>query len=174
MSLVQEANELLVDGVVDSGKVFAEVGNINDSLDVFFLLVSGYLVFLMQAGFAMLTAGSVRSKNTKNVLLKNVLDACVGSIAFFLFGWAFSWGPGGNKFIGSGNYALSDYSGNAFSEYHNFFFQWTFAATAATIVSGSVAERTSCKLLRVFFFFCIAMPLEGLFSNIFISLLSSP
>jgi len=54
------------------------------SLDVMFVLVSGYLVFLMQAGFAMLTAGSVRSKNTKNVLLKNVLDACVGAIAYYV------------------------------------------------------------------------------------------
>jgi len=54
------------------------------SLDVMFILVSGYLVFLMQTGFAMLTAGSVRSKNTKNVLLKNVLDACVGAIAYYV------------------------------------------------------------------------------------------
>ncbi|OSX77964.1 hypothetical protein BU14_0126s0003 [Porphyra umbilicalis] len=109
------------------------------SLDVMFVLVSGYLVFLMQAGFAMLTAGSVRSKNTKNVLLKNVLDACVGAIAYYLFGYAFAYGPVDNVFLGHSNWALSDDT----QEFHIWFFQWTFAATAATIVSGSVAERTS-------------------------------
>lgn len=109
------------------------------SMDVFFVLFSGYLVFLMQTGFAMLTAGSVRTKNTKNVLLKNVLDACVGLVAYYLFGYAFAYGPESNDFLGHSNWALSDDT----QEFHIFFFQWTFAATAATIVSGSVAERTS-------------------------------
>lgn len=86
----------------------------------------------------MLTAGSVRSKNTKNVLLKNVLDACVGAIAYYLFGYAFAYGNASNSFIGHSNFALSEDT-----DFHFFFFQWTFAATAATIVSGSVAERTS-------------------------------
>lgn len=141
-------------GVIDSTKVaeaVAEAQNIStansNSLNVFFVLVSGYLVFLMQAGFAMLTAGSVRTKNTKNVLLKNVLDACVGAVAYFLFGWAFAYGSN-HPFIGSNFFALSrrfgepgvDSNGNSLS---SFFFQWAFAATAATIVSGSVAERTS-------------------------------
>lgn len=87
----------------------------------------------------MLTAGSVRTKNTKNVLLKNVLDACVGLVAYYLFGYAFAYGPKSNAFLGHSNWALSDDS----QDFHFFFFQWTFAATAATIVSGSVAERTS-------------------------------
>ncbi|KAI0566173.1 Ammonium Transporter [Gracilaria domingensis] len=105
----------------------------------------------------MLTAGSVRSKNTKNVLLKNVLDACVGAIAYYLFGYAFAYGEDGtsaNDFIGTGNYALSQgfgvTSGNGF---HDFFFQWAFAATAATIVSGSVAERTSFYAYMGYAFF---------------------
>ncbi|KAI0566162.1 Ammonium/urea transporter [Gracilaria domingensis] len=99
----------------------------------------------MQCGFAMLTAGSVRSKNVKNVLIKNVLDACVGALSYYLFGWAFAYGPGGKAqgFIGFGQFALSSYDGEAFSDFTGWFFQWAFAATAATIVSGSVAERTS-------------------------------
>ncbi|KAK1859409.1 hypothetical protein I4F81_002005 [Pyropia yezoensis] len=116
-----------------------QVSRNSDSMDVFFILVSGYLVFLMQTGFAMLTAGSVRSKNTKNVLLKNVLDACVGAIAYYLFGFAFAYGTEANSFLGHSDFALS---GDR-TDFHFFFFQWTFAATAATIVSGSVAERTS-------------------------------
>lgn len=131
-----------------------------DALDVFFVLISGYLVFLMQAGFAMLTAGSVRSKNTKNVLLKNVLDACVGALAYWLFGWAFAYGEGDSAapgFIGTGNFALSQRFGTDSDQgFHDFFFQWAFAATAATIVSGSVAERTSFYAYMGYAFFLTA------------------
>uniref|UniRef100_A0A7S3EK75 Ammonium transporter n=1 Tax=Rhodosorus marinus TaxID=101924 RepID=A0A7S3EK75_9RHOD len=111
-----------------------------NAVNVVFVLLSGFLVFLMQGGFAMLEAGSVRTKNTKNVLLKNVLDACCGVIAFYVFGFAFSSGEPSNAFIGYGNFALADFPKE---QYHEFFFAWTFAATAATIVSGCVAERTS-------------------------------
>eukprot|EP00189_Rhodosorus_marinus_P014086 CAMPEP_0184738036 /NCGR_PEP_ID=MMETSP0315-20130426/777_1 /TAXON_ID=101924 /ORGANISM="Rhodosorus marinus, Strain UTEX LB 2760" /LENGTH=480 /DNA_ID=CAMNT_0027205571 /DNA_START=159 /DNA_END=1601 /DNA_ORIENTATION=- len=114
-----------------------------------FVLFSGYLVFMMQNGFAMLTAGSVRTKNTKNVLLKNLLDACVGAMGYWIFGYAFAYGnpinpdtgeAEVNPFIGHTYFALADLPE---TEFVSFFFQWTFAATAATIVSGSVAERTS-------------------------------
>eukprot|EP00172_Hildenbrandia_rubra_P001325 Plantae.Rhodophyta-Hildenbrandia_rubra.ctg18655.p1 GENE.Plantae.Rhodophyta-Hildenbrandia_rubra.ctg18655~~Plantae.Rhodophyta-Hildenbrandia_rubra.ctg18655.p1 ORF type:complete len:522 (-),score=80.14 Plantae.Rhodophyta-Hildenbrandia_rubra.ctg18655:723-2288(-) len=123
-----------------------QVGANIEAMNVMFVLFSGYLVFFMQTGFGMLTAGSVRSKNTKNVLIKNVFDACVGAIAYFLFGWAWAYGTGISAapgFIATGNYALSSVNGEPFTDFVNFFFQWAFAATAATIVSGSVAERTS-------------------------------
>lgn len=155
-ALAELVGGISTDGVLDADAVGTQLLSLGGSMDVFFILVSGYLVFLMQAGFAMLTAGSVRSKNTKNVLLKNVLDACVGSIAYFLFGWAFAYGPGSNKFIGWGNWALSAYQGEDFNDYHNFFFQWAFAATAATIVSGSVAERTSFYAYLAYAFFLTA------------------
>mmetsp|Transcript_9350 Transcript_9350/g.34302 ORF Transcript_9350/g.34302 Transcript_9350/m.34302 type:complete len:490 (-) Transcript_9350:247-1716(-) len=114
----------------DAAQVAADV-------DVQFLLTSGYLVFIMQAGFAMLEAGSVRAKNTINVLLKNVLDACVGAIFWYLLGWGFAYGEDAGGFIGSNDFALS-----VTNDFPNWFFQWTFAATTATIVSGAVAERT--------------------------------
>jgi len=60
--------------------------------NIFYLLVSGYLVFFMQCGFAMLSAGSVRSKNAMNIILKNLLDACFGALGWFLFGFAFAYG----------------------------------------------------------------------------------
>lgn len=128
------------------------------AINSFFVLVSGYLVFLMQAGFAMLTAGSVRSKNTKNVLLKNVLDACVGAIAYWLFGFAFAYGPDSDapKFIGSGNFAGDKLGMELQQSFVTFFFQWAFAATAATIVSGSVAERTSFYAYMAYAFFLTA------------------
>lgn len=106
------------------------------AIDSAFVMISGYLVFFMQLGFAMVTAGSVRSKNTKNVLLKNLLDACVGAFAYYTFGWAFAYGSKG-PFIGFRQFAMTR------GDLGMFFFQWAFAATAATIVSGSVAERTS-------------------------------
>jgi ammonium transporter, Amt family len=137
------ADDLLTQSSLDATKIAAEITSVSMSLDVAFILLSGYLVFFMQTGFAMLTAGSVRSKNTKNVLMKNILDACVGSIAYYVFGWAFAYGPAGNRFIGLGNFALSSQDGVAFNQYHLFYFQWAFAATSTTIVSGSVAERTS-------------------------------
>jgi ammonium transporter, Amt family len=96
----------------------------------------------MQAGFAMLCAGSVRQKNCKNIMLKNLLDASFGAIGFYTMGFAFAFGGTvGEKvtFIGNGNFGLKDVDGYAF-----FFFQYAFAASAATIVAGTVAER--CKM----------------------------
>lgn len=97
---------------------------------------------MMQAGFAMLCAGSVRQKNVKNIMLKNLLDACGGAIGFYLLGFGFAYG-GDDKpektFIGNSYFALK-----GFDDYAGFFFQFAFAATAATIVAGTVAER--CKM----------------------------
>lgn len=116
-------------------------------LNSMFVLMSAYLVFVMQAGFAMLCAGSVRTKNTMNILLKNVIDAAAGAVAFYLFGWAFAWGDDSKApgFIGSGNYGLHD-----FDDYVSWMFQWAFAAAAATIVSGAMAERTAFSAYLVY------------------------
>jgi len=86
----------------------------------------------------------VRSKNVMNILIKNVLDACVGAVAFYLLGFGVAYGvpaagEAGNTFIGSGNWALSE---DHFNNWQFFLFQLAFSAAAATIVSGSVAERT--------------------------------
>jgi len=125
------------------------------AIDSSFMLFSAYLVFFMQAGFAMLCAGSVRSKNVMNILIKNILDACVGAIAFYLFGFGVAYGVTDgikpNSFIGSGNFALSDYKTWQF-----FLFQWAFSAAAATIVSGSVAERTAFQAYLGYSFFLTA------------------
>merc|ERR1719223_1821658 len=95
----------------------------------------------MQAGFAMLCAGSVRQKNVKNIMLKNLLDACGGAIGFYTLGYGLSYG-GEGTFIGDTSFALKGFSSGP--EYIGFFFQFAFAATAATIVAGTVAER--CKM----------------------------
>lgn len=119
------------------------------SISAAYILYSGSLVFLMQCGFAMLCAGSVRQKNVKNILLKNLMDAAGGAIAFWAVGYAFAYGDNNGPFIGTNKFFLADlkvYGDSA----QSWFFQWAFAATAATIVAGTVAER--CKMVAYFFY----------------------
>jgi len=94
----------------------------------------------MQAGFAMLCAGSVRAKNAKNIMLKNLLDACGAAIGFWALGWGFAYGGADSSkvtFIGDKDFFLS----SGINDHKGWFFQFAFAATAATIVAGTVAER---------------------------------
>lgn len=117
------------------------VAGATSGVDTFFLLFAGALVFLMQSGFAMLCAGSVRQKNVKNIMLKNLLDACGGAVGFYTVGYGFAYGTG-NTFIGGSNFAVNEMRNGP--GYIGWFFQFAFAATAATIVAGTVAER--CKM----------------------------
>jgi len=138
-----------------------DVAAITGSVDASFMLFSAYLVFFMQAGFAMLCAGSVRSKNVMNILIKNVLDACVGCIAFYLFGYGVAYGTDkkgkASSFIGAGDFALAKGEKDAaFTDWNFFLFQWAFSAAAATIVSGSVAERTAFQAYLGYSFFLTA------------------
>jgi len=108
--------------------------------DVFYSLFCGAAIFLMQCGFAMLCAGSVRQKNVKNIMLKNLLDACGGALGFWAVGFSLAYDSGG-AFVGTEG---TKFFLNGYDNYIDFFFQFTFAATAATIVAGTVAER--CKM----------------------------
>ncbi|KAI3912160.1 hypothetical protein MKW92_037369 [Papaver armeniacum] len=129
--------------------------SVTDSINTIYLLFSAYLVFVMQLGFAMLCAGSVRAKNTMNIMLTNVVDAVVGSLSYFLFGFAFAYGAGGtdaNPFIGSRFFALKDIPNENY-DYSFFLYQWAFAIAVAGITSGSIAERTQFSAYLVFSFF---------------------
>lgn len=114
------------------------VGDINAT----YVLLSGAIVFLMQAGFCMLTAGSVRAKNARGIILKNLMDACVAAIMYFLTGWGLAGLLVGdaNAFIGTSQFAMSGLDPLA---WYNWFFQYAFAAAACTIVSGALAERAT-------------------------------
>ncbi|KAL8483262.1 hypothetical protein ACS0TY_026088 [Phlomoides rotata] len=111
------------------------------AVDTTYLLFSAYLVFSMQLGFAMLCAGSVRAKNTMNIMLTNVLDAAAGGLFYYLFGFAFAFGTPSNGFIGRQFFGLQDIPSSSF-DYSYFLYQWAFAIAAAGITSGSIAERT--------------------------------
>ncbi|GAB5365061.1 hypothetical protein AAMO2058_001024100 [Amorphochlora amoebiformis] len=120
--------------------------------DIMWMLICGFFIFFMQAGFALLEAGSVRIKNRNSILFKNLMDVSIACFCFWILGYSFAFGndrtannnPGNdNTFIGSGNWALQNFNND--ESYHKFFFQWTFAGTCATIVSGSVAERCTTE-----------------------------
>lgn len=114
-----------------------------DYLDNIWVFIAGVIVLFMQAGFALVEAGLTRGKNVGNIMLKNLMDCCVGGLAFFVIGYTLAYGPDGNDFFGWGGWFLDSgpYEGGL-SIHTNFFFQVVFAATAATIVSGAMAERT--------------------------------
>lgn len=116
-----------------------------DALDTVWLLVTAFLVFFMQAGFALVEGGFVRAKNIVNIMMKNMFDFAVGSIMFFVVGFGIMFGTG-NDFFGTEWFLLNDipdiYPGLAVPTYAFFFFQLVFAAIAATIASGAMAERT--------------------------------
>jgi len=124
------------------------VEDLAGAVDTAWLMLAAFLVFFMQAGFAMVEAGFVRAKNTTNILMKNVLDCCVGGIAFWAVGFGLAYGLSGDDapgLFGDGNFFLSD-----FDAYASWIFQFAFAATAATIVSGAMAERTSFTAYLVY------------------------
>lgn len=111
------------------------------SIDTVWVLVAAALVFWMQAGFALVEAGFTRSKNTVNILMKNLIDFAFGSIAFFVIGYGIMFGAGNGFFGTLSMYNDGIWSGGIPPEAF-LIFQTVFAATAATIVSGAMAERT--------------------------------
>ena len=110
-------------------------------LDTLFVLISAFLVFLMQAGFGMLEAGFIRAKNTCNILTKNFLDYCMASIGFFVFGYAIMFSEGNQFFGTSGFLMVGAESGADVSLWAFWLFQAAFCGAAATIVAGGMAER---------------------------------
>jgi Amt family ammonium transporter len=107
-------------------------------------LMAAFLVFFMQAGFALVEAGFVRAKNVCNIIMKNVMDFSMGSIAFFLIGFGIMFGTSAGGWFGTSLFGVSQAPEGVDQMwlYCFFVFQVVFAATAATIVSGAMAERT--------------------------------
>ncbi|MBW3581605.1 MAG: ammonium transporter [Euryarchaeota archaeon] len=118
------------------------------ALDLVWVFVAATLVFLMQGGFALLGAGAVRSKNTVNYLMKSVMDFSLGAVFFFMIGYAFMFGQG-NAWIGLDGFFLGG-GHPAPDTLISFLFQAMFAATAATIVAGAVAERMRLQAYVVY------------------------
>jgi len=120
-------------------------------IDNMWLLVAAFLVMFMQPGFAMVEAGFTRSKNTANILMKNLMDFSIGSILYWVIGFTIMYGDSIGGFIGKPDlFFISEGFGANYSDYADLFFQTVFAATAATIVSGAMAERTEFKAYLIF------------------------
>ena len=117
------------------------IADLTAALDTAWLLLAGILVLFMQAGFGLVESGFIRSKNVTNILMKNALDLSFGAIAYWAVGFGLAYGTTefiDIRFFGGGSF----FFGGEDADYATFFFQFAFAATAATIVSGAVAERT--------------------------------
>ena len=126
-----------------------------DYLNNIWVFIAGVLVFFMQAGFALLEAGLTRAKNVVNIFAKNIADAIIGVLAFFATGYAIAFGGGGGWFMGTENFFLDGLDMAAIPEgglspATTFFFQAVFAATAVTIASGAMAERTKFSTYLIF------------------------
>ncbi len=116
------------------------MSSVNSNLFAVWFLIGAALVFWMQAGFAMVESGFARAKNAGNILMKNLMDFCIGCIVFILIGFGLLLGEDLVGFIGKPGFDI-------FTEYENFdwsnfIFNLVFCATTATIVSGAMAERT--------------------------------
>lgn len=161
-------------GMADSLK------NLQVGLDTFWVLMTAFLVFFMNLGFAMVESGLCRAKNTVNILAKNFIVFAIASFSFYLIGWGLMFGNGsplmgleGLFFAGgadnspaignayNGAYAALNWTGIPL--WAKFFFQLVFAGTAATIVSGAVAERVKFISFIVFSFILVGImyPLTG-------------
>ena len=103
-------------------------------------LIGAALVFWMQAGFAMVEAGFTRAKNTGNIIMKNLMDFCIGTVVFILIGFSLLLGEDLVGLIGKPGFDI--FTGYADFDWSNFVFNLVFCATTATIVSGAMAERT--------------------------------
>lgn len=149
---------VLISGSSAVAQELSDVENLQVSLDTLWVLIAGALVFFMNAGFGMLETGFCRQKNAVNILAKNLVVFALSTIAYWFIGWGLMFGDG-NAFFGTqGVFFLSGAdnspaTGDAYEGVYSainwtgvplaakFFFQLVFAGTAATIVSGAVAER---------------------------------
>jgi Amt family ammonium transporter len=139
------------------------------------MLVATVLVFIMHLGFSALESGFVQRKNVVNILFKNAMIICIGILTYFICGFNLMY-PGDaalNGFFGFAGFGLSipegaaggiDYAGGGYTYWTDFIFQAMFAATAATIVSGAVAERIKLNSFLVFatIFVAISYPITGM------------
>ncbi|MBD2189459.1 ammonium transporter [Pseudanabaena mucicola] len=159
----------------------AAIDGLKVGLDTLWVAIAAFLVFFMNAGFALVESGFCRRKNTVNILTKNLIVFAIATIAYWLLGFGFMFGDdGGNNFIGLQGFFLggednSPATGDAYKGIFGslnwtgvpleakFLFQLVFSATAATIVSGAVAERIKFMAFMLFSFILVAIsyPITG-------------
>ena len=171
-------NAFALNGLIDDEGTLKKVEDAKYMGDTLWVLVAAFLVFFMQAGFAMVESGFTRAKNAVNILMKNLMDFSMGSIAYWAIGFAIMFGAG-NAFMGTSGWFVpsqtltegaaastsifSSLEWSSVPTYAAWLFQLVFAATAATIVSGAMAERTQFKSYLIYSVFItgIIYPVVG-------------
>ena len=119
-----------------------------ESVNTIWIITAAVNIIAMQLGFSFLEVGSIHPKNKANILIKNLLDTYIGALAFYALGFAFA-NEGGGGLIGGGQFFCR---GLTREEMLKWLFQFSFCSTSATIVSGSLAERTYIDTYIVFSF----------------------
>ena len=131
-----------IEAAAEEAGFMVSASSLATSLDTLWVLLGAMLVFIMQAGFALVESGFARTKNTANILTKNLLDFAVGSILFWAIGFGVMFGATSTGFFGTLDFfGMGGWTGDI-PDVAFLVFQTMFSATAATIVSGAVAERT--------------------------------
>jgi len=126
---------------------------VEDDARPLWMIMCGAQVFFMQLGFLTLEAGSVSRRNVQNILFKGLMDACLGTLVWFCFGYGVAWGKGeSGGFFGGNSFFTVGYDDTP-----DWFFQWAFCVTASTIVSGAVAERMKLEAYFVYVFSITAL-----------------
>ena len=154
--LLSPAIACALDGRVDGNPV----PELQVTVDTLWICIAGILVFLMQAGFAMVEGGFTRAKNVANIMMKNVGDFSMAALGFWILGFGVMFGSG-NAFLGTTGFFVSPDTGDLYPALSRisvptlaaWFFHLMFCATAATIVAGAMAERTKFLSYLVFSFF---------------------
>ncbi|MCD4788135.1 MAG: ammonium transporter [Desulfobacterales bacterium] len=152
------------DGAVTPESNKTAIDLVQAHADYVWTMVAAALVFFMQAGFALVEAGFTRAKNAVNIMMKNLMDFSVGSLAFWAIGFGLMFGVSKSGWLGTSGFFLSDFSPDGDPWVLAFWmFQVVFAATAATIVSGAMAERTKFTgyLLYSIFISALIYPIFG-------------
>jgi ammonium transporter, Amt family len=140
-----------------TGNAFAQdvdpaIAELGVAMDTMWLLLAAFLVFFMQAGFALVEAGSTRSKNMINIMMKNLMDFCIAALVFWMVGWGFAYGTSAGGFIGTDQFFLGGENEGGVPPLASWVFQVVFAGTAATIVAGAMAERTKFSAYIIYSF----------------------
>jgi len=145
-----------------AGAVMAETSEdalktLQENINIVWTAIAAFLVFFMQAGFAMVESGFTRAKNTVNIMMKNLMDFSIGTLTFFLVGFGLMFGETNGLFGTTHFFMLGTDVQSADWNWTFLIFQTVFAGTAATIVSGSMAERTKFTGYLMYSFFICAL-----------------
>ncbi len=144
----------------DIDETTESIANLETALTFIWIILAGAIVFFMHAGFSLVEAGLTRTKNTANILMKNLITISLGVVIYWLVGWGIMYGASAYGLVGTDQFLLS---GADNSLWNSWWFQMVFAATGATIVSGTMAERTTLKGYLAFTILMVAFiyPIHG-------------